>query len=41
MGKLVARYDERENRARDRSGRIVGDGNQRLRQLDVPIEQKA
>ena len=32
-GKLVARYDKSDDRTRDRSGRIVGDGDQRLRQL--------
>ena len=29
-GKLVARYDATDNRTRDASGRIVGDGDQRL-----------
>lgn len=32
-GKLLARYDESDNRTRDRSGRIVGNGDQRLRKL--------
>ena len=32
-GKLVARYDEWDNRTRDARGRIVGDSDQRLRQL--------
>jgi hypothetical protein len=32
-GKLVARYDERDNRTRDARGRIVGNGDQRLRSL--------
>lgn len=32
-GKLVARYDSWDNRTRDGRGRIVGDGDQRLRQL--------
>lgn len=32
-GKLVARYDEWDNRTRDRSGRIVGNSDQRLRVL--------
>jgi len=32
-GKLVAKYDAGDNRTRDRSGRIVGPGDQRLRQL--------
>jgi len=32
-GKLVARYDEWDNRTRDRNGKIVGDGDQRLREL--------
>ena len=33
-GKLVARYDESDNRTRTREGRIVGDGDQRLRALE-------
>ena len=32
-GKLIARYDKSDDRTRDRSGRIVGNGDQRLRQL--------
>jgi hypothetical protein len=32
-GKLVARYDKSDDRTRDRSGRIVGSGDQRLRKL--------
>jgi hypothetical protein len=32
-GKLAARYDEWDNRTCDKSGHIVGDGDQRLRQL--------
>ena len=32
-GKLVAKYDKSDNRTRDRNGRIVGDGDQRLRKL--------
>ena len=32
-GKLVARYDAGDDRTRDRSGRIVGSGDQRLRAL--------
>jgi hypothetical protein len=32
-GKLVARYDESDNRTRDATGRIVGEGEQRLRKL--------
>jgi hypothetical protein len=32
-GKLVARYDKSDDRTRDRSGRIVGNGDQRLRKL--------
>jgi len=32
-GKLVARYDESDQRTRTREGRIVGEGDQRLRQL--------
>jgi hypothetical protein len=31
--KLVARYDKSDDRTRDRSGRIVGNGDQRLRKL--------
>src|SRR4051812_5149514 len=34
-GKLVARYDKWNNRTRDRNGRIIGDGDQRLRSTDV------
>src|ERR1019366_2716578 len=30
-GRLVARYDAGDNRTRDRTGRIVGTGDQRLR----------
>lgn len=33
-GRLVARYDESDRRTRDREGRIVGDGDQRLRKLE-------
>ena len=33
-GKLVARYDKGDDRTRDRTGRIVGSGDQRLRELD-------
>jgi hypothetical protein len=32
-GRLVARYDAGDDRTRDRSGRIVGSGDQRLRAL--------
>ena len=32
-GKIVARYDAFDNRTRDRSGRIVGPNDQRMRQL--------
>jgi len=32
-GRLLARYDESDKRTRDRSGRIVGNGDQRLRKL--------
>ena len=32
-GRLVARFDEQENRTRDRNGKIVGSGDQRLRLL--------
>ena len=33
-GKLLARYDKSEDRTRDKSGRIVGNGDQRVRQLN-------
>ena len=32
-GKIVARYDEGDDRTRDREGKIVGQGDQRLRKL--------
>ena len=32
-GKLLARYDESDRRTRTREGKIVGDGDQRLRKL--------
>ena len=32
-GKLVAKYDESDRRTRTREGKIVGDGDQRLRQI--------
>ena len=32
-GKLVARYDKGDNRTRTREGKIVGNGDQRLREL--------
>ncbi len=32
-GKLVARYDESDRRTRTREGKIVGDDDQRLREL--------
>jgi len=32
-GRLVARYDKTDNRTRAANGRIVGDGDQRLREL--------
>lgn len=32
-GRLVARYDESDNRTRTADGRIVGDGDQRMRLL--------
>lgn len=35
-GKIVSRYDAWDNRTRDRSGRIAGDGDQRLRLLASP-----
>ena len=33
-GRLVARYDAWDNRTRDRNGKIIGDGDQRLRILE-------
>lgn len=32
-GNLVARYDEGDDRTRDRQGKVVGSGDQRLRKL--------
>jgi YD repeat-containing protein len=32
-GKLVARYDNWDNRTRDASGKIVGSGDQRMKEL--------
>jgi hypothetical protein len=32
-GRLLARYDASDNRTRTREGKIVGDGDQRLRKL--------
>jgi hypothetical protein len=32
-GKLVARYDQWDNRTRDAHGKIVGEGDLRLREL--------
>ena len=32
-GKLLARYDESDDRTRDANGRIIGQGDQRLRAL--------
>ena len=32
-GKLVAKYDASDDRTRTREGKIVGDGDQRLREL--------
>ena len=32
-GKLVAKYDKGDDRTRTREGKIVGSGDQRLRQL--------
>jgi hypothetical protein len=32
-GKLVGRYDKWDDRTRDRNGRIVGSGDQRMRTL--------
>jgi hypothetical protein len=39
-GKLVARYDAGDNRARDKTGRIVGNGDLRLFQLGKDIPDK-
>jgi len=39
-GKLVARYDASDNRTRDWTGRIVGDGDQRLRLLGDSCSDK-
>ena len=33
IGRLVARYDKWDNRTRTREGKIVGDGDQRMREL--------
>jgi len=33
-GKLLARYDESDDRTRDREGRIIGNGDQRLGELN-------
>ena len=32
-GRLLARYDKSDDRTRDRLGRILGNGDQRLRKL--------
>jgi hypothetical protein len=32
-GKLLARYDKRDDRTRDAHGKIAGNGDQRLRKL--------
>lgn len=34
-GKLLARYDKSDNQTRDRGGRIMGNGDQRLRKLSA------
>lgn len=39
-GKLLARYDESDNRTRDATGRIVGSGDQRLFQLGKDQPEK-
>jgi hypothetical protein len=36
-GKLVSRFDKSDNRTRSADGRIVGDGDQRMRLLPKPI----
>jgi len=35
-GKLVSRFDKSDNRTRDAHGKIVGDGDQRMRLLSSP-----
>jgi hypothetical protein len=32
-GKLLAKYDGSDDRTRDRNGKIIGSGDQRLREL--------
>jgi hypothetical protein len=39
-GKLTAKYGTADNRTRDRSGRIVGDVDQRLRRLGAERTQR-
>lgn len=34
-GKLVARYDESDNRTRNANGKIIGNGDQRLVTLNL------
>jgi YD repeat-containing protein len=36
QGKLVARLDAWDNRTRDARGKIIGDGDQRMRELSEP-----
>jgi hypothetical protein len=38
-GKLLARYDKSDDRTRTREGKILGDGDQRLRQLSQPRQE--
>ena len=39
-GKLLARYDKSDDRTRDGTGRILGNGDQRLRELSVNTTPK-
>jgi hypothetical protein len=39
-GKYVARYDKSDDRTRDRNGKIVGGGDQRLRALGEQERRK-
>jgi hypothetical protein len=40
QGRLVARFDESDGRTRDGTGRIVGDGDLRLRLLGQPQQNE-
>lgn len=39
-GRLVAKYDKSDDRTRDATGRIIGDGDQRLRELSRSKHRK-